>query len=67
MGDKRDDQLDEQSANAQELGEGEFLTPWGQRTSAAKQAACEHEWQRDGQTMMAVRWTCVKCGKSELR
>lgn len=32
-----------------------------------KQAACEHDWQLDGQTMTAVRWTCIKCLKTELR
>ncbi|HLP96843.1 MAG TPA: hypothetical protein VK149_00210 [Sideroxyarcus sp.] len=31
-----------------------------------KQAACEHDWQRDGQTMTAVRWTCTKCSKTKL-
>lgn len=28
---------------------------------------CEHDWQMDGQTMTAVRWTCTKCGKSMFR
>lgn len=32
-----------------------------------KQAACDHNWERDGQTMTAVRWTCTKCFKTELR
>lgn len=31
------------------------------------QEECHHDWQRDGQTMTAVRWTCAKCGKSELK
>lgn len=30
------------------------------------QDICDHDWQWDGQTMSAVRWTCTKCGKSEL-
>lgn len=25
---------------------------------------CNHDWQRDGQTITAVRWTCSKCGGS---
>lgn len=28
---------------------------------------CDHDWERDGQTMTAVRVTCAKCGKTELR
>lgn len=27
---------------------------------------CEHDWQRDGQTMTSVRWTCTKCRKTKL-
>ena len=27
---------------------------------------CEHDWQRDGQTYSAVRWTCSKCMGSYL-
>ena len=27
---------------------------------------CEHDWQRDGQTLMSIRWTCTKCGKTML-
>lgn len=34
------------------------------RRYSAKQ--CDHDWQPDGQTMTAVRWTCVKCGKTKL-
>ncbi|MDD2685577.1 MAG: hypothetical protein PHY62_05420 [Gallionella sp.] len=45
----------------------EFLTPSGKTTSLAKRANCEHDWQMDGQTMTAVRWTCSKCFKTELR
>lgn len=22
---------------------------------------CEHDWQRDGQTLTGIRWTCAKC------
>lgn len=29
--------------------------------------SCDHDWQRDGQTMTAVRWTCSKCGGSYCR
>lgn len=41
----------------------------GSRTLAQleKQATCVHDWQLDGQTMTAVRWTCAKCLKTELR
>lgn len=34
---------------------------------SAAQARCKHTWEWDGQTMMAVRWFCPRCGKSELR
>lgn len=26
---------------------------------------CKHDWQPDGQTLTAVRYTCTKCKKSE--
>lgn len=29
------------------------------------QAGCAHEWERDGQTLTAVRWYCRKCGASQ--
>jgi hypothetical protein len=45
----------------------EFTTPFGAVTSLAKQARCDHDWQPDGQTLTAVRWTCTKCFKTELR
>jgi hypothetical protein len=32
-----------------------------------KQTSCDHNWERDGQTMTAMRWTCTKCIKTELR
>ncbi len=60
-------QPDDHMPAAGDPNQGEFLTPFGQPTSMAKQASCEHEWGWDGQTMTAVRWTCAKCGKSELR
>ncbi len=44
----------------------EMLTPFGQRISLAKQGACDHDWQFDGQTYTAVRWTCTKCFKTKL-
>lgn len=28
--------------------------------------SCAHDWQRDGQTMTAIRWTCTRCGASYL-
>ena len=31
-----------------------------------KEVQCDHDWQRDGQTMMAIRWSCPKCGKTML-
>jgi hypothetical protein len=27
---------------------------------------CEHAWERDGQTMTAIRYYCPKCKKSKL-
>lgn len=39
-------------------------TEWPLDTAALED--CQHDWQRDGQTMMAVRWTCSKCGESYL-
>ena len=36
------------------------------QTKEIRQESCEHDWQRDGQTMMSIRWTCTKCGKREL-
>lgn len=47
--------------------EKELTTPFGTVTSQAKQASCDHDWQPDGQTYTAVRWTCSKCFKTELR
>jgi len=47
--------------------EKEFTTPFGAVTSLEKQANCIHDWQPDGQTLTAVRWTCNKCFKTELR
>lgn len=35
-------------------------------TLLEKQATCDHNWERDGQTMTSVRWTCTKCLKTEL-
>lgn len=28
---------------------------------------CDHEWELDGQTLLAVRWTCRLCGESQFR
>ncbi len=36
------------------------------RKIGVQEKNCCHDWQRDGQTMMSVRWTCAKCGKTEL-
>lgn len=44
----------------------EFVTPWGERTSIVKQTHCNHDWHRDGQTIVSVRRTCAKCAKTEL-
>lgn len=44
-----------------------FTTPFGMLTSTVKQRRCSHVWEDDGQTMTAIRWTCTKCGKTELR
>lgn len=44
-----------------------FRTPFGMLTSTVEQYRCRHEWEADGQTVTATRWTCLKCGKSELR
>ena len=52
----------EQDGTAQ----GQCQTPPGPQTLRDKQENCEHEWQRDGQTMTAQRWTCRKCGKTQL-
>ena len=27
---------------------------------------CAHDWERDGQTLLSVWWTCTKCGKTML-
>lgn len=29
-------------------------------------SVCDHTWEPDGQTMTAVRWICIKCGKTEM-
>ena len=34
--------------------------------SIAREPICDHDWQPDGQTMTAVRWTCTKCRKTKL-
>jgi len=34
--------------------------------SIARDSICDHNWQPDGQTMTAVRWTCTKCRKTKL-
>ena len=26
---------------------------------------CAHQWELDGQTLQAVRWTCQLCGESQ--
>jgi hypothetical protein len=33
--------------------------------SCSRDSGCDHNWQRDGQTMTAVRWYCAKCGESK--
>lgn len=32
----------------------------------AQEPICDHDWQPDGQTLTAVRWTCTKCHKTQL-
>lgn len=27
---------------------------------------CYHDWERDGQTMLAVRWVCTRCKETKL-
>lgn len=44
-----------------------FATPAGMITSAVRQRRCSHNWEFDGQTLTANRWTCSRCGKSEFR
>ena len=34
--------------------------------SITQNQICDHEWQRDGQTMTAVRYTCTKCHKTQM-
>lgn len=34
--------------------------------SIARDPICNHDWQPDGQTMTAVRWTCTKCNQTKL-
>jgi hypothetical protein len=41
--------------------------PSDAKTPLDRQAVCDHDWQRDGQTLTAIRWTCTKCLKTELR
>ncbi len=48
-------------------GAGRHAGYTGTPTTEEKQETCDHDWQPDGQTMTAVRWTCSRCGKSELR
>lgn len=43
-----------------------FMTPFGKMTSVARQATCDHSWERDGQTLTAVRWVCTKCYETKL-
>lgn len=38
----------------------------GALTESEERAECDHDWQPDGQTMTAVRWTCTKCQKTRL-
>lgn len=32
-----------------------------------RKITCNHDWRRDGQTMMSIRWTCAKCEKSMMK
>jgi len=40
--------------------------PNGVSDWTAQEPTCGHDWQFDGQTMTAVRWTCTKCHKTQL-
>ncbi len=40
--------------------------PEPQATVEQEDEACSHNWERDGQTLTSVRWTCTKCGKTML-
>lgn len=31
----------------------------------SREYSCQHEWALDGQTLQSVRWTCIRCGKSQ--
>lgn len=35
------------------------------RVANEQHNGCVHEWERDGQTLLAVRWTCTRCGASQ--
>lgn len=61
MSEQRGQQIVEQ------VSDREFTTPFGEVTSLDKQARCKHDWQPDGQTLTATRWTCSKCFKTEFR
>ena len=41
-------------------------TPSQETIEGIEADLCDHDWQRDGQTLMSVRWTCAKCGKTML-
>jgi len=60
------DQSKDMASEGKDQTEGEFIPPFGKRTSLAQQANCEHDWQMDGQTLTSVRWTCSKCFKTEM-
>lgn len=38
----------------------------GVSDGSAQDSTCDHNWQPDGQTLTAVRWTCTKCHKTQL-
>ena len=43
------------------------LTPSNMKMpDVGKEIQCDHNWQRDGQTMMSIRWFCPQCGKTML-
>lgn len=62
----RDRQYQSRHGWVREVKKDVFTTPFGRLASLSVQAVCDHRWERDGQTLMAVRWVCTKCYKSIL-
>jgi hypothetical protein len=41
--------------------------PKAESDSSIQDRLCDHDWQPDGQTLSAVRYTCTKCQKTQLK